>query len=82
MALPPGQKPDADIRVHEYIGAYIATWRGKRASCTAGPMRAAEAVAKKVLGHDDFGIAGGPDRRHAALRRWRYYVCRVKGACP
>jgi len=74
MALPPGQKPDDDIRVHEYIGAYIATWRGKRASCTVGPMRAAEAVAKKVLGHDDFGIAGGPHPAFDALHRWRYHV--------
>jgi len=48
------------IKVHESGHAFIARWRGKTASRTAGPLLAAWAVGDKVLGHRRFRIAGGP----------------------
>lgn len=38
------------IFVRYYGGTYIARFRGKTSSCTAGPEQAARAVARKVMG--------------------------------
>lgn len=48
------------IKVHEYGQTYIARWRGKTASCTAGALNAAWAVATEVLGRAPVEISGGP----------------------
>ncbi len=47
-------RPDGVIAVRDSCGTHIARWRGKTASCTASRESAAHAVAKKVLGHDEF----------------------------
>lgn len=39
------------ITVRYRTGAYSATALGKRASSTAGPLQAAQALARKLLGH-------------------------------
>jgi len=44
------------IVVCDYSGTHIARWNGKTASCTAGRKRAAEAVAKKVMGDRHYVI--------------------------
>ena len=38
------------IFVRQSCGTYIARFRGKKASCTAGEKQAAEAVARKWMG--------------------------------
>lgn len=42
------------ITVRMYGGAWVARWRGARASCTSDPTFAASRVASKVLGHGYF----------------------------
>jgi hypothetical protein len=49
-------RPDDVITVRDSCATHIARWRGKTASCTAGPQYAACACAKKVLGHDNFAL--------------------------
>jgi hypothetical protein len=44
------------IKVKAYSGTYIARFRGKTASCTAGEYQAAEAVARKVMGNKPFEL--------------------------
>ena len=44
------------IRVHLYAGSYIANGGGKRATCTAGAVEAAHALAYKLFGNLKFTI--------------------------
>ena len=44
------------IVVRPWLGTHIARWRGREASCTAGPEAAARRVGEKVIGHDRFVI--------------------------
>ena len=68
---------DDRIHVRQYAQTYIARWRGKTASCTAGPWSAARAVVKKVLGEGrDLWPA------HAAAGRARYAYDVIDAPAP
>ncbi|MCE8004252.1 hypothetical protein [Billgrantia ethanolica] len=46
----------ATIRVRSAIGGYAASLKGKRATCTWGPMKAARRCAGKIVGESKYRL--------------------------
>lgn len=55
------------IFVRDYAQTYIARCEGKTASCTAGRMMAAVAVARKVMAEKPFKLRSYGDSHYAWL---------------